>query len=272
VPAASSFLCQWGPWAALSHELDAPTLDTFRRHPRGTPGVETPDAPRTAIADDPMPDLRLSKASLPRKQRRLGRAPVTSTITLQVVAAWPLALQVSPERGTFTPLGRGANPPRIEEVAHSESANRAAAPALTRKGQRRRAYGGNDRTLSRTSGRESLREEQDPAFGSRCLRSRGPAAAISRGADGQVNVRTRLAIDAHGDCSPHEWTTSKLAIRGLFPVRGRPPSPKVPFLPLDRASVRRDQRPRGSSGAGVRPPSSQHPQTSSTSTIEARGL
>jgi hypothetical protein len=51
-----------------------------------------------------------------------------------------------------------------------------------------------------------LREEQGPTLGSRCLLSRGPDAAISRGADGRVNS---LRSCAHPTGDPTHTTIAR---------------------------------------------------------------
>lgn len=87
------------------------------------------------------------------------------------------------------------------------------------------------------------------------------------------HVRTRLAIDARGDCSPHEWTTRQACHPRLIPPEGTTSVAEGAFSTA-RLSVgpTRPTPPRLEWSRRIRPPSSQHPQTSSTSTIEARGL
>lgn len=72
-----------------------------------------------------------------------------------------------------------------------------------------------------------LREEQDPTVGSRCLPSRGPDAAISRGADGQVTLRAEMCGPDWRLTLPRllaaRWTTRHACRPRLIPREGTTP-------------------------------------------------
>jgi len=260
VPAASSFLRQWGHGfrrirAAPTPELNAPTLDTLGRRPRGAPGVETPDEPRTTIADDPRPIFMSRSLRRLGRRRRLRRQARHVADALAGASSRGLGLTRLPSRERdIRFLGRE----RTRRTSRSppfgsfrESANRADPETLFRRAARRERS-----NAYRTFGGEPLREEQNAAAGSRCLPSRGPDAAISRGTDGRVTCGLDWR-SPEGGCLEQRLLAAreeeKLALlRGLFPREGDDLQRReCLFYRLTDRRSERDRRPRGSSEASA---------------------